>query len=275
VTVAIQPLEREHLPAARGLFGAIFPGGEVVAEEKLFGASPAPLMGWSLGVWADGRLAGLAAGAGRWLRLLAVDPACREQGLGGQLVHEALARGVTRIGDQPGNYVVPGIDERSARTLEFFEKRGFRWRGAAANLTVELVGNPLLERQTPAWVRRATAGDAAIVAGLAQALSPAWAFEAARALQGGAVWLAEREGQAVAFACTNGNNQGLGHFGPAGTRQGHRGQGLGRALLIAALRERAAAGQVRAIIAWVGPDGFYERSCGARPDAHFVLMERA
>ena len=78
----------------------------------------------------------------------------------------------------------------------------------------------------------------------------------------------------MAFACTDGNNQGMGHFGPAGTLPRARGNGLGAALLRACLRERAVAGQAETRIAWVGPTAFYERTVDAETKEHYVLLEK-
>ncbi len=74
------------------------------------------------------------------------------------------------------------------------------------------------------------------------------------------------------FAAHDGNNRGLGWFGPMGTLDTHRGQGLGEALLLGCLLDvvdRPDGG----VIAWVGPVGFYSRACGAVPDRRFVVFE--
>ena len=100
--------------------------------------------------------------------------------------------------------------------------------------------------------------------------------EAARALENDppGVHLALAGGELCAFACHDGNNRGLGGFGPAGTLAAHRGRGAGRALLIRCLLDVAAAGHQDAVIAWIGPREFYERSVGARPGPRFAVLER-
>lgn len=81
------------------------------------------------------------------------------------------------------------------------------------------------------------------------------------------VFVALREGRLVGFAayeCTRRN-----FFGPTGVLEEERGRGLGRALLLAALRGLRELGYAYAVIGGVGPAEFYERAVGARliPDS--------
>jgi GNAT superfamily N-acetyltransferase len=125
--------------------------------------------------------------------------------------------------------------------------------------------------------RRAGAGDAAALEALCvRWFSRAWAFEVARALEVEGVHVAARaaSGELVAFAAHDGNNRGLGWFGPAGTLEAHRGHGLGAALLCACLRDVADAGHAEGVIAWIGPRPFYETIAGAVDDRSFVVMEK-
>ncbi len=77
-----------------------------------------------------------------------------------------------------------------------------------------------------------------------------------------------------AFAAHDGNNAGLGWFGPAGTWPAHRGRGLGEALLLACLADVARTAE-QAEIAWVGPEAFYEKSCGLAGRRIFRPMRKA
>ena len=99
--------------------------------------------------------------------------------------------------------------------------------------------------------------------------SRAWADEVSAGLvrQPVTVFVALREGRLVGFAayeCTRKN-----FFGPTGVVEGERGRGLGRALLLAALRGLRELGYAYAVIGGVGPADFYERAVGARliPDS--------
>jgi GNAT superfamily N-acetyltransferase len=281
VAIRVSPLGRADLEAARALFAEPW---RRVAEEKLFGACPPPAEGAAVGAWEGERLLGAAAAAGRWLRLIVVAAEARGRGVGSALLAEVMARaragGQTRLraGDQPGNYLTPGVDAGDLATLGWLERRGFQRVGDNENLIVPLASLP--EPATPAGyeVRRARRDeDERIGAWVELAFGPAWAFETARALEGepAGVHLALRDGEPTAFACHDGNNRGLGWFGPAGTLPEHRGRGLGAALLLRCLRDVREAGHREGVIAWIGPRAFYEKTVGARPGPRFVAMERA
>lgn len=288
-------LESGLLDEARQLLAAAcaFDPAAAVAEEKLFGVTAQPAD--ALGVGDGERLIGVAVTSGRWLRLIAVHPQARGRGVGSALLDEAQARararGAARLrtGDQPGNYLAPGIDTRNAETIDFFARRGFVEVARHHNLAVRLVDN---EHVTPARaealaaaaaargyrVRRAAAGDEPAALELARSFGPAWAVEIALALRNhpATVHVAEEaeSGKLVAFACIDANNRGLGWFGPAGTRPEHRGKGLGQALLIPCLLDAAAAGHRETEIAWIGPQRFYESAAGAQPGRSFVVLEK-
>jgi mycothiol synthase len=297
--ITVEDLPRDALEVARALLVRACPYDpvETVAEEKLFGSSPTGIgAAATLGAWTGDRLVGVSAQAGRWLRLIAVDPEARERGIGHALLDEVIARarvaGVhkLRVGDQPGNYLGPGVDERNHVLLEWLEKRGFQWWGGNANLKVPLRDNakvtPARAREQAEAVaadgfelRRARMDDAAALLELAHEFLPSWAFEAELALRRNdppAVHVAVQRGSGrlAAFAAHDGNNRGLGWFGPAGARPEYRGKGLGAALLVRCLLDVAATGAEWATIAWIGPREFYERMVGAVDDRMFVVMER-
>ena len=100
---------------------------------------------------------------------------------------------------------------------------------------------------------------------IAREFGGAWPFEVARALQfapsGVHVAVHVATGDYAAFAAHDGNNQGLGWFGPAGTWPAHRGQGLGEAALLACLVDVAATHDV-CEVAWIGPRPFYQKAAG-------------
>jgi GNAT superfamily N-acetyltransferase len=313
--VHLRPLQRTELPEAAALLTAALPWdhGAVVAEEKLFGGN-GPRTGQTTGAFtAAGELVGLLAQAGRFLKLLAVHPDAQRRGIGTALLEAArttLATAVgppprLRIGDHAGNYLAPGVDERYVAGHAFFRARGLVEVGRNLNLRAPLVNNPLCSRErcqelqaaaTGYTLRRATAADVpALLTFVESAFAPLWAYEVARALgpelggpaaahtpqlpEGAAVHLAlDANSALVAFAAHDGNNRGLGWFGPMGTLPAHRGHGLGEALLIACLADVAAVVDVRdrpdaGVIAWVGPAAFYARASGAAPDRRFVVYQ--
>ncbi len=109
---------------------------------------------------------------------------------------------------------------------------------------------------------------------IARTFAPVWAWEAALAAHGPrrALHAAWRDGAPVAFAAADGNNRGLGWFGPAGTDSQHRGRGLGEALLIRCLEDVRGLPEA-GVIAWIGPKPFYARACGAVDDRRFKAWE--
>ncbi|HWS87244.1 MAG TPA: GNAT family N-acetyltransferase [Pyrinomonadaceae bacterium] len=97
----------------------------------------------------------------------------------------------------------------------------------------------------------------------------AWADEVSVGLvrQPVTVFVALHGGRLVGFAayeCTRKN-----FFGPTGVVEGERGRGVGRALLLSALRGLRELGYAYAVVGGVGPAEFYERAVGARliPDS--------
>lgn len=65
----------------------------------------------------------------------------------------------------------------------------------------------------------------------------------------------------VGFACYNASYKGL--FGPTGVRENYRGRGIGKALLVACLKEMWGLGYAYAVIYWAGPVDFYRKTVGA------------
>jgi GNAT superfamily N-acetyltransferase len=82
---------------------------------------------------------------------------------------------------------------------------------------------------------------------------------------------AEPHATYCAFAAHDGNNRGLGWFGPTGTWPAHRGKGLGEALLMACLVDIAAE-RSQCEVAWIGPRAFYDKVAGIAGERRFVPM---
>jgi GNAT superfamily N-acetyltransferase len=271
----IEALGIEHLEEARAVLRAAcaFDRAAEVAEEKLWGDSPAgPAVAW--GARVDGALVGVAAATGARLRVLAVTPEARGRGIGGALLD---ATGATRTLDLPGNYLAPGIDERNVEAIGWLERRGWTRKATNTNLLIDVCTNPRVTTP-PARdgyeVRRAGPDDAALIPAIAAEFGGAWPFEVDRALDGGGVHVAiAADGGYAAFAAHDGNNAGLGWFGPAGTWPAHRGKGLGEALLLACLIDVATHHDV-CEVAWIGPRAFYERVAGIAGERRFVVLTK-
>ena len=272
----LAPLPRTSLHAAAALLRGALPHDriEVVAEEKLFGDDGART-GVTTGAWDEGALVGVCAVAGRYVKVLAVAESHRRRGIGTQLLQ--LATADARVGDHPGNYLSPGVDVRYTDGIAWLVRRGFVERGQVENIRADYA-----HVTPPGPVRGYRLGQPsslelpAVLHMVATQFAPVWAKEVGHAARGPrrALFCAwTDEGAPVAFACADGNNQGLGWFGPAGTLPEHRGKKLGEALLRSSLL--AVEGLPEAgVIAWIGPKPFYARAVGAVDDRRFVQLER-
>ena len=288
----VAPLDPSQLDAAELLLAdaCAFDRASEVADEKLFGAGPEGTPR-AFGAWEGDALVGVAAVCGRWLRLIAVDPRARRRGAGGALLAaceaEASAQHAPRLRvlDQPGNYLAPGVDERNAPAIAWLERRGFaRAAESRCNVLVAVRDNP---RVTPSRaadladaarargyeIRRARADEHALLDAVAGEFGGAWPFELSRALafDPPGVHVALAAGEYCAFAAHDGNNRGLGWFGPTGTWPAHRGKGLGEALLLACLVDVAGA-HSRCEVAWIGPRPFYEKAAGIVDERRFAVL---
>jgi len=92
---------------------------------------------------------------------------------------------------------------------------------------------------------------------------PAWVSECDVAFSHVPIgcFLAVQNRTLLGFACYDATNRGC--FGPTGVAETARGRGIGRALLLACLHDMRAQGYGYAIIAWIGPREFYEKTVGA------------
>jgi GNAT superfamily N-acetyltransferase len=288
----VGPLDRADLSAAAHLLATACPfdRADVVAEEKLFGPGPTALP-QAFGAWDGPQLIGVAARCARYVRVLAVTPAVRRRGTGSALLAacEQAARetGEVRLRalDQPGNYLAPGIDARNLETIAWLEKRGWRRDGdPRLNVLIAVRDNPRVSaeradelaaraRERGYEIRRARADERALLDAVATTFGGAWPFELERALGASpvGVHVALHDGAYCAFAAHDGNNRGLGWFGPTGTWAEHRGKGLGEALLLACLVD-VAVDHERCEIAWIGPRPFYDKVAGIVEDRQFVPL---
>ena len=291
----VAPLQRTRLAEAEQVLADACPfdRAAIVADEKLFGPGPTSAA-QAFGAWDGTQLVGVASVAARWLRLVAVTPSARARGVGAALLAAcetaARANAQPRISvlAQPGNYLAPGIDERNAEVLAWLDKRGFeRGTELRSNVLLAVRDNPRVtpERLATATatarehgydVRRATVEDRGLLtAAIAGEFGGAWPFEVERAFAGApvGVHVATKDGAFCAFAAHDGNNRGLGWFGPTGTWPAHRGQGLGEALLLACLIDVAEV-HSQCEVAWIGPRPFYEKVAGIASERRFVTFAK-
>jgi GNAT superfamily N-acetyltransferase len=293
--VNVGPLARARLAEAELVLADACPFDRAtdVADEKLFAPGPTSAA-QAFGAWDGNELIGVAALAARWLRVIAVVPRARKTGAGSALLAavEAAAKadGQVRLSalDQPGNYLAPGVDERNTDAIAWLEKRGFaRTAELRTNLLIDLRGNPRVTPQRAAEaaelatargyeVRRAKPAERQhLLDAIAGEFGGAWPYEVERALghAPAGVHVACKGGTYCAFAAHDGNNRGLGWFGPAGTWKAHRGQGLGESLLLACLVD-VATEHSQCEVAWIGPRAFYEKVAGIAGERRFIAMTK-
>ena len=238
----------------------------VVAEEKFFGPGIAGPPTTRVFV-RNGSIAGAAVTCGKWLRVLAVDPSARRQGIGMALLGDESV-----IFAEPGNYFTPGVQMEDEGTRAFFRQRGFAETQSTGNLEVELDGSlPESDASRPTH-----ADTDRVLSFVEREFGRIWRFEAAKAFEREVppAFIAEEGGAVVGFAVHDVNNRGLGFFGPTGVMKSMRGKGIGCRLLLASLADLRRMGFARAVIPWTDALEFYRKCCGARPAHQFVTMQR-
>ncbi|MEN1679293.1 MAG: GNAT family N-acetyltransferase [Planctomycetota bacterium] len=221
-----------------------------------------------------------------YVKLLAVAPEHRGGGIGCRLLEAAeraawaAGAGEVRLCESAPNYLTPGVDARGAEAIAFFERRGYRRLGEAVNQSAPLSYLPDADPSDGFVIRRATPLDTDAERKLLDANWPSWNAEVAIALAADpptlfiATGLNGESGRVIGFAVYESNNLGTGWFGPMGADPAARGRGVGRLLLLHTLAAMRDDGFPRAIIPWVGPVEFYERTIGAKIDRRFVRLAK-
>jgi mycothiol synthase len=233
--------------------------------------------------------AGTRRGEVAYVKLLAVDPSARRQGVGSALLAELerrlVAAGATTLrvfADAP-HYLRPGVDFRDTPFVSFLERRGFQQRRAVCNMTADLATAPLDTAADEARlseqgfeVGRLRADEAEpFDRYLAERWGESWRVEGMASLRRDPIstHVARRDGRIVGFATHS--VSGPGQFGPMGTDQELRGRGVGAVLLRRCLADQRAAGLPECDIQWVGPKGFYADHVGARITTCYWQYEKA
>ena len=194
-------------------------------------------------------------------------------------------RGVqtVRVCESAPNYLTPGVDCRYSAAPYFFDRHGYRRIGEACNMNVELPGRSFADAETEraladqgTSVRRARGDDRAAIEAMLDSRWPTWQAEADKALENdpATLFIALRGARVLGFAAWDANNRGTGWFGPMGTVEEARGQGIGRVLLFRCLDDMAGRGVSAATIPWVDPVDFYRQCAGAAVSRIFNRYEK-
>lgn len=245
--------------------------------ERLIGAAPAAVM--------------TTSERKGYIKFLVVDPEYRRRGAASSLlqsVEDVLrADGVAavRLLDEPANYLTPGVDARYTAAFCLLERRGYARVGETINMEVDLRslprdGKAMLEQASRHGIRveRAHADDKPAVMAFLRQYWAGWQYEVGNTFDNTPIstFLARdvRTDAIVGFASYEGNNRGLGSFGPMGTAPDYRGRGIGAACCLLCLLALRELGHRRAVIPWVGPVGFYGRQFGAEIERVFWTWEK-
>jgi len=133
------------------------------------------------------------------------------------------------------------------------------------DLLVNLSKLPALEHASPDYlVRRAQPFELSVVRTfVAEKFSQSWADEilVGFARQPISVFVATKERELIGFAAYECTRRGF--FGPMGVTESAQHEGVGKALLLAALAALREMGYVYAIIGAAGPVRFYQKTVGA------------
>ena len=213
---------------------------------------------------------------GAHIRLLAVDPPMRRQGLGHALVQAAedWARAAGHrcliTGADPPWYLWPGVPSTETGLLCLFERRHYGRVDVNFDMDVDLRGIPA----DPGGHHLAGRDERAEVDAFMAANWDNWRPEVLRALDKGNLVVARDgadAGALSAFCAFEVNRRG--RLGPVAVRLDLMGQGRGRGVLLGALHELRRRGAEQVAVAWVGPVPPYAAVGGRVGAVYFVYRK--
>ena len=212
---------------------------------------------------------------GPHLRLLAVDPSDRRQGLGHALLQAAEdwardeGHATLITGADPPYFLWPGVPSAETALHCLLERRHYGRAETNFNMLVDLERIP----GDPGGHDLATADDRdAVDAFMAEHWSN-WRLEVLRALDKGNLVIERANGgpDITAFCAFEVNRRGL--LGPVAVRPDLMGRGMGKAVLLGALHQLRRRGAAEVSVVWVGPMAPYAAVGGRVSDVFFVYRK--
>ena len=213
---------------------------------------------------------------GPHIRLLAVDPSVRRQGIGRALLRAAedwaTAAGHHSLvtGADPPYHLWPGVPTTETALLCLLEAHHYVRTETNFDMRVDLGSIP----PDPGGHALARAGERAEIDDWMAAHWPDWRQEVSRAADKGNLVLAREagdHGDVVAFCAFEVNRRG--QLGPVAVRPDLMGRGAGRAVLLGALHELRRRGRDEVSVAWVGPIVPYAAVGGAVAETYFAYRK--
>jgi GNAT superfamily N-acetyltransferase len=213
---------------------------------------------------------------GPHLRLLAVDPSARRQGLGRHLLQAAedwarqAGHKVLITGADPPYFLWPGVPSAETALHCLLEGRHYARTETNFNMHVDLSAIP----DDPGGYALAAPSDRAEVDVFMSDHWSNWRPEVLRALDKGNLVIDRADGGdggITAFCAFEVNRKGL--LGPVAVRPDLMGRGMGKLVLLGALHELRRRGASDVSVVWVGPIGPYAAVGGKVTDVFFVYRK--
>jgi len=232
-----------------------------------------------LGRRGEGVVAVAECSDGAHIRLLAVDPEARRQGLGTALVQAAedwaRAAGHPRLitGADPPSYLWPGVPSIETGLLSLFERRHYSRTEVNFDMDVDLRAIP----DDPGGHHLARPDERDEIDAFMVANWDNWRPEVLRALEKGNLVVARDPsgesgaGPLSAFCAFEVNRRGT--LGPVAVRLDLMGQGRGKGVLLGALHELRRRGADHVAVSWVGPVPPYAAVGGQVGTVYFVYRK--
>ncbi|HQQ01071.1 MAG TPA: GNAT family N-acetyltransferase [bacterium] len=223
-----------------------------------------------------------------WIKVFATHPKSRRRGYAKALLKELEGRfrleGASKIRtmDCVPNYLSAGVDPRYTEAIALFERNGYTKVDDRVDMLCPLDQDLSTEQEEERLarmgltVRRITEADQDSLFDMVEKHWPSWRYECRNGIQNNpsSIHVAVDGDRVAAFSVYEGNNKGIGWFGPMGTDPEYRGRKIGEVLLKRCLADIRGLGHQEAIIPWVGPIPFYLNTVNAHVFRVYWVYEK-